>query len=83
LSSPGGTIDPSPESLAMRSLAAFVMRGRSAAVLVAATAAVLFWLFPPFLIVATAVVALVTLRRGAAEGASIALLGRARCRRAD
>lgn len=58
----------------MRSLAAFVMRGRSAAALVAATAAVLFWLFPPFLIVATAVVALVTLRRGAAEGASIALL---------
>ncbi|MBL8259777.1 MAG: DUF2232 domain-containing protein [Candidatus Competibacteraceae bacterium] len=57
----------------MRSLAAFVMRGRSGAALVAATAAVLFWLFPPFLIVATAVVTLVTLRRGALEGALVAL----------
>ena len=53
----------------MKALAAFVMRGRSTAVLVAATAAVLFWLFPPFLIVSGAAVALVTLRRGAAEGA--------------
>ncbi len=44
------------------------MRGRSSAVLVAATAAVLFWLFPPFLIVSGAVVALVTLRRGPVEG---------------
>ncbi len=53
----------------MKALAAFVMRGRSTAALVAATAAVLFWLFPPFLIVSGAAVALVTLRRGAAEGA--------------
>ncbi len=53
----------------MKALATFVMRGRSAAVLVAAVAAVLFWLFPPFLVVSGATVALVTLRRGAAEGA--------------
>ena len=53
----------------MKALAAFVMRGRSTAALVAAVAAVLFWLFPPFLIVSGATVALVTLRRGAAEGA--------------
>ena len=58
----------------MRSLAAFVMRGRSPAALVAATAAVLFWLFPPFLIVAGAVVALVTLRQGAVEGIAIMVL---------
>jgi hypothetical protein len=53
----------------MKALAALVMRGRSTAALVAAVAAVLFWLFPPFLIVSGAAVALVTLRRGAAEGA--------------
>jgi hypothetical protein len=47
------------------------MRGRSPAALVAAAAAVLFWLFPPFLIVSGAVVALVTLRRGPAEGALV------------
>lgn len=58
----------------MRPLAAFVMRSRSAAALVAATAAVLFWLFPPFLIVAGAVIALVTLRQGATEGALLAIL---------
>lgn len=50
------------------------MRGRSSAVLVAATAAALFWLFPPFLIVSGAVVALVTLRRGPAEGALLVAL---------
>ena len=44
------------------------MRGRPSAVLVAATTAVLFWLFPPFLIVSGAAVALVTLRRGPVEG---------------
>ncbi len=37
--------------------------------MVAAVAAVLFWLFPPFLIVSGGAVALVTLRRGALEGA--------------
>ena len=58
----------------MKSIAVFVMRGRSAAVLIAASTAVLFWLFPPLLIVSGAVVALVTLRRGAAEGALLAVL---------
>ncbi len=56
----------------MKSLAAFIMRGRSAAVLVAMPTAVLFWLFPPVLVVSGAVVALVTLRRGPAEGALLA-----------
>lgn len=59
----------------MKPLAAFVMRGRSLAALVAAGAAVLFWLFPPVLIVSGATVALVTLRRGAVEGAGIMALG--------
>lgn len=58
----------------MKSLAVFVMRGRSPAVLIAAVAAALFWLFPPFLIVSGAVVALVTLRRGAVEGALLMAL---------
>ncbi|MBE2294594.1 MAG: hypothetical protein IAF00_06560 [Phycisphaerales bacterium] len=56
----------------MKALATFVIRGRLAAALVAATTAVLFWLFPPFLILSGAVVALVTLRRGAIEGALLA-----------
>jgi hypothetical protein len=58
----------------MKALAAFVMRGRSPAALVAAVAAVLFWLFPPFLVASDAAVALVTLRRGAAEGAWVMAL---------
>ncbi|QQS55248.1 MAG: DUF2232 domain-containing protein [Candidatus Competibacteraceae bacterium] len=58
----------------MKSIAVFIMRGRFAAVLIAAPTAVLFWLFPPILIVSGAVVALVTLRRGAAEGALLAVL---------
>ncbi|MCB1825256.1 MAG: DUF2232 domain-containing protein [Candidatus Competibacteraceae bacterium] len=58
----------------MKSIAVLVMRGRSAAVLIAAPTAVLFWVFPPILIVSGAVVALVTLRRGAAEGALLAAL---------
>ena len=58
----------------MKALATFVMRGRSPAALVAAVAAVLFWLFPPFLIVSGAVVALVTLRQGVAEGAGVMAL---------
>jgi hypothetical protein len=59
----------------MQWLAAFIMRGRSAAALVAAASGVLFWLFPPFLIIAGAVIALVTLRRGAVEGAFVVVLG--------
>ena len=59
----------------MQSLAAFIMRGRLPAALVAATAAVLFWLFPPFLIVAGAAIALMTLRQGPIEGALVMALG--------
>ena len=59
----------------MKALAAFVMRNRWTAALVAALSAVLFWLFPPFLVISGAVVALVSLRQGAA--ASAALLGSA------
>jgi hypothetical protein len=58
----------------MKSLAVFIMRGRSSAALIAATTAVLFWLFPPFLIISGAVVALVTLRLGPAEGAVLMAL---------
>lgn len=58
----------------MKSLAAFVMRSRWSAALVASVAAVSFWLFPPLLIVSGAVVALVTLRRGAVEGSLIMAL---------
>lgn len=55
----------------MTALAAFVMRNRWTATLVAALSAVLFWLFPPFLVVSGAVVALVSLRQGAAAGAAL------------
>lgn len=58
----------------MRSLAAFIMRSRSTAVLAATIFALVFWFFPPALIVAGAVIALITLRQGAFEGALIALL---------
>lgn len=59
----------------MQWLAGFIMRGRSTAALVAATAGVLSWLFPPLLVIAGAAIALVTLRRGPAEGALAMLLG--------
>ena len=58
----------------MKALATFVMRGRLQAALVAAVGAVLFWLFPPFLIVSGASVALVTLRLGAIEGVRVMAL---------
>ena len=58
----------------MKALAVFVMRSRSTAALVAAAASVLFWLFPPFLALSGAVVALVTLRQGAAEGVWLMVL---------
>ncbi len=58
----------------MKALATFVMRGRLQAALVAAVGAVLFWLFPPFLIVSGAAVALVTLRLGAIEGVRVMVL---------
>lgn len=59
----------------MQWLAGFIMRSRSTAALIAATAGVLFWLFPPLLVIAGAAIALVTLRRGPAEGALAMLLG--------
>jgi hypothetical protein len=55
-------------------LAVLIMRGRWSAAWIAATASVLFWLFPPILIVSGAAVALVTLRRGVAEGALLLIL---------
>ncbi|RUQ41902.1 MAG: hypothetical protein EKK69_00290 [Candidatus Competibacteraceae bacterium] len=58
----------------MKALAAFTMRGRASAVLVMAVAAVLFWLFPPFMVVSAAALALVTLRRGAAESLLLLVL---------
>ncbi|MCB1775827.1 MAG: hypothetical protein KDI50_00155 [Candidatus Competibacteraceae bacterium] len=58
----------------MKSLAAFILRSRGSAALVASVAAVSFWLFPPLLIVSGAVVALVALRRGSVEGALVMAL---------
>jgi hypothetical protein len=58
----------------VKALADFVMRGHSSATLVTAVTAVLFWLFPPFLIVSSAAIALVTLRRGAGTGALLMAL---------
>jgi hypothetical protein len=58
----------------VKSLAAFIMRSRWSAALIASVAAVSFWLFPPLLIISGAVVALVTLRRGPVEGALIMAL---------
>ncbi|MFZ1492031.1 MAG: DUF2232 domain-containing protein [Candidatus Competibacter denitrificans] len=59
----------------MRSLAAFIMRGRASAALVAASSAVLFLVFPPFLVVSGAAIALVTLRQGATAGIGVMALG--------
>jgi len=58
----------------VKSLAAFIMRSRWSAALIASVAAASFWLFPPLLILSGAVVALVTLRRGGVEGALIMAL---------
>ncbi len=52
----------------MTFLAAFIMRGRMQAMMVASSLALLSLLFPPVSIVSSASVALVTLRRGANEG---------------
>lgn len=58
----------------MQSLASFVMRGRSQAVMSATVLAILSLLFPPVSILSCAVVALVTLRSGIAAGAIVLLL---------
>lgn len=52
----------------MKFLAAYIMQGRLAAMLVAAALAMLSLLLPPVSIVSSATVALITLRRGASEG---------------
>lgn len=57
----------------MRFLAAFIMRGRMQAMMVASSLALLSLLFPPVSIVSSASVALVTLRRGANEGLYVLL----------
>ncbi len=54
-------------------LAAFIMRGRMQAILVASTLAMLSLLFPPISIVSSGAVALVTLRLGAYEGLLVLL----------
>ncbi|MEQ1638063.1 MAG: hypothetical protein ABL903_15375 [Methylococcales bacterium] len=57
----------------MSFLAAYIMRGRMQAMLVASTLAILSLLLPPVSIVSSGAVALVTLRRGAAEGLLVLL----------
>lgn len=52
----------------MQFLAAYIMKGRMQAILVASTLALLSLPFPPVSIVSSATVALVTLRRGGREG---------------
>lgn len=52
----------------MEFLPAYIMRGRMQAIMVASVSALLSLIFPPVSIVSSASVALVTLRRGAAEG---------------
>jgi len=59
----------------MRFLAAFVMRGRMQALMVASVLAVLALLITPLGIFSAAVVGLVTLRQGAREGLLVALPG--------
>lgn len=55
----------------MRVLADYIMRGRTQAIIVASTLALLSLKFPPISVLSSATVALVTLRHGAAEGAYI------------
>lgn len=52
----------------MQAFASYIMRGRLQAILVAAAAAMLSLLLPPLTYISSAVIALVTLRRGATEG---------------
>ena len=52
----------------MNFLAAYIMRGRMQAMMVASSLALLSLILPPVSIVSSASVALVTLRRGANEG---------------
>ena len=59
----------------MKALAAFVMRGRMSAAIVAATTAVLALLVTPLAIVSAATVGLVTMRQGAREAALVGGIG--------
>ncbi|MEC4747185.1 DUF2232 domain-containing protein [Methylomicrobium sp. Wu6] len=52
----------------MRILAEYIMRGRTQAIIVASTLALLSLKFPPISVFSSASIALVTLRRGATEG---------------
>ena len=63
----------------MQTLASFVMRGRSQAVMVATVLAMLSLLIPPVSILSSSVVALVTLRKGQNEGLVLLLLAAAAC----
>jgi hypothetical protein len=58
----------------MKALATFVMRGRSQAILLTAAFAVLSLMLPPFSYVSGGIIALVTLRKGAGEGAIVSLV---------
>lgn len=61
----------------MSFLAAYIMRGRFQAMLVASTLALLSLLFPPVSIVSSAAVSLITLRKGAYEGLFVLLISSA------
>lgn len=55
----------------MKALATFIMQGGRQATVVVATLAILSLLMPPIIIISVAALCLVTLRRGAAEGARV------------
>ncbi len=59
----------------MRFLAAYIMRGRMQAILVASTLAILSMRMPPLSVLSMATVALVTLRNGPREGLIVLLVG--------
>ncbi len=63
----------------MRLLASFVMQGRPQAVMAIGVLALLSLLAPPLSVISSAVVALVTLRRGLQDGLFVTLLGTAAC----
>lgn len=58
----------------MKALATFIMRGRSQAIIMTTVFAVLSLLLPPLSYISGGIIALVTLRKGAGEGALISLV---------
>ena len=58
----------------MKALATFIMRGRSQAILMTTAFAVLSLVLPPFSYISGGIIALVTLRKGAGEGALVSLV---------